>query len=64
MNRRPLTALLAVSLLAVPLAGCASGSATPAADASSSASGGGTLEVVASTDVYGATSRSRSAATT
>ncbi|RII90701.1 metal ABC transporter substrate-binding protein [Clavibacter californiensis] len=53
MNRRPLTALLAVSLLAVPLAGCASGSATPAADASSSASGGGTLEVVASTDVYG-----------
>ncbi len=53
MNRRPLTALLAVSLLAVPLAGWASGSATPAADASSSASGGGTREVVASTDVYG-----------
>lgn len=51
MNRRPLTALLAVSLLAVPLAGCASGSGTPSDDAS--ASGGATLEVVASTDVYG-----------
>jgi zinc/manganese transport system substrate-binding protein len=53
MNRRPLTALLAVSLLAVPLAGCASGSGSPSGDASASASGGGTLEVVASTDVYG-----------
>lgn len=51
MNRRPLTALLAVSLLAVPLAGCASGSGAPSDDAS--ASGGATLEVVASTDVYG-----------
>ncbi|MBM7025282.1 metal ABC transporter substrate-binding protein [Clavibacter zhangzhiyongii] len=51
MNRRPLTALLAVSLLAVPLAGCASGSAAPSDGASASADG--TLEVVASTDVYG-----------
>ena len=51
MNRRPLTALLAVSLLAVPLAGCASGLGTPSDDAS--ASGGATLEVVASTNVYG-----------
>jgi zinc/manganese transport system substrate-binding protein len=51
MNRRPLTALLAVSLLAVPLAGCASGSAAPSDGASASADGA--LEVVASTDVYG-----------
>ncbi|MFS4504974.1 metal ABC transporter substrate-binding protein [Clavibacter sp. Sh2141] len=51
MNRRPLTALLAVSLLAVPLAGCASGSAAPSDGASASADG--TVEVVASTDVYG-----------
>jgi len=51
MNRRPLTALLAVSLLAVPLAGCASGSASPSDGASAAADG--TLEVVASTDVYG-----------
>ncbi|WP_317230391.1 metal ABC transporter solute-binding protein, Zn/Mn family [Clavibacter sp. MX14-G9D] len=50
MNRRPLTALLAVSLLAVPLAGCASGSASPSDGASAA---DGTLEVVASTDVYG-----------
>jgi zinc/manganese transport system substrate-binding protein len=51
MNRRPLTALLAVSLLAVPLAGCASGSGSPSGGAT--ASSDGTLEVVASTDVYG-----------
>jgi zinc/manganese transport system substrate-binding protein len=51
MNRRPLTALLAASLLAVPLAGCASGSAAPSEGTSASADG--TLEVVASTDVYG-----------
>jgi zinc/manganese transport system substrate-binding protein len=51
MNRRPLTALLAASLLAVPLAGCASGSAAPSDGTSASADG--TLEVVASTDVYG-----------
>ncbi|OUE23705.1 metal ABC transporter substrate-binding protein [Clavibacter michiganensis] len=53
MNRRPLTALLAVSLLAVPLAGCASGSGSSSDDASASSTAGGTLEVVASTDVYG-----------
>jgi zinc/manganese transport system substrate-binding protein len=51
MNRRPLTALLAASLLAVPLAGCASGSTAPSDGTSASADG--TLEVVASTDVYG-----------
>lgn len=51
MNRRPLTALLAVSLLAVPLAGCASGSST--SDTGASAPADGALEVVASTDVYG-----------
>jgi zinc/manganese transport system substrate-binding protein len=52
MNRRPLIALLAVSLLAVPLAGCASGSASPSQDAGA-ASSDGVVEVVASTDVYG-----------
>jgi zinc/manganese transport system substrate-binding protein len=51
MNRRPLTALLAASLLAVPLAGCASGYGSPSDDAT--ASSDGVVKVVASTDVYG-----------